>query len=385
MIKIKTFRAKNLQLALAMVREELGPDAAVLSTRDVRGGLFGLGGKQVEVTASSSIQVPSRFSHEEDESITDWQPSVERTRAGERYAETPSSTSRDYTLHEPTVARRQTDRLESMAQEARQRSHASPHVEIMNEMLHSGMDPAWARHLLHLVEQSLSADQWQDAMMVRGKLTQWVQSQLAVAPPIQLPVRPQPYVVAMVGPTGVGKTTTLAKLAAAFTLNEKVQVGLITIDTFRVGAVEQLRKYAEIMHLPMAVVESEDQMGRAMAHLAGCRLIFIDTAGRTPRDTSQLDILKGMLNKAQVDETHLVLSATTSAGSFQDAFHRYAAVRPNRMVLSKLDEVRGLGELFPMLRQSQVPIAYVTIGQQVPQDIEIASKTALASSMLGHR
>ena len=82
MIKIKTFREKNLQLALALVREELGPDAAVLSTRDVRGGLFGLGGKQVEVTASSSIQVPSRFAQEDDESNTEWQSSVESTRAG---------------------------------------------------------------------------------------------------------------------------------------------------------------------------------------------------------------------------------------------------------------------------------------------------------------
>ncbi len=290
--------------------------------------------------------------------------------------------------------KRQTDQLESltghqlrMASMARESSHDDrfAHCEsLMREMLGAGMDPMWARHLLQIAQESLSIEQWQDPLYVRGRVTHWVQSQLPIAPPIQAPNRERPYVIAMVGPTGVGKTTTLAKLAAGFTLEEKLQVGLITIDTFRIGAVEQLRKYAEIMSLPMAVVESAEEMKSAVQRLSQCRLLFIDTAGRTPRDAEQLDVLRSLLQAAQPDETHLVLSATTSVGSCQDAMHRYSVVQPNRMVLTKLDEVRGLGELFPMLRQATVPLSYVTTGQNVPEDIEAAQQTRLAAFMLGH-
>ncbi len=151
---------------------------------------------------------------------------------------------------------------------------------------------------------------------------------------------------------GSRKDDDISQASRGFTLEEKLQVGLITIDTFRIGAVEQLRKYAEIMSLPMAVVESAEEMKSAVQRLSHCRLLFIDTAGRTPRDAEQLDVLRSLLQAAQPDETHLVLSATTSVGSCQDAMHRYSVVQPNRMVLTKLDEVRGLGELFPMLRQA---------------------------------
>ncbi len=105
-------------------------------------------------------------------------------------------------------------------------------------------------------------------------------------------------------------------------------VGLITVDTYRVGAVEQLRKYADIMHLPMAVVESESQMREALHDMSTCQMIFIDTAGRTPRDVRQLEMLDRLMEVAKPDEVHLVLSATSSESSFQHALQRYAAIRP---------------------------------------------------------
>lgn len=373
-MQIKTFRAKNLQRALARVRDELGPDAAVLATRDIGGGLTSWWtGNRVEVTASTSVQVHTRL------------PGVE-------LAEPAEATSHEESPRRIEKARRQTDQLESMAQliprmvtPVAENPLSRVHQDIYNELLSAGMDTVWARHLLQIAQESLTEEQWLDPIMVRGKLTYWVQSQLSIAPPIQLGQhRSRPFVVALVGPTGVGKTTTLAKLAAGFTLEEKLKVGLITIDTFRIGAVEQLSKYAEIMNLPMAVVESENEMQSAIQKMSDCRLIFIDTAGRTPRDASQLELLQGMLLAAQPDETHLVMSATTSANSFIDAMHRYSVVAPNRLVLSKLDEVRGLGELFPALRQKTLPIAYVTTGQNVPRDIESAKQTRLAAFMLGH-
>ncbi len=402
MVMIKTFRARSLPLALAKVREELGPDAAVLATRDVRGGFLGFGGRGVEVTASSSIQVPSRLP-EIDRSLTSISASASLPVSTPNEANIPSDnvppkdakSGPSKNLPERS-ARRQTDQLESMTKKlvaapndhrfTKPQGQVTPdprHVEIMNELLHSGMDPTWARHLLQVVEQSLTPAQWDDPLLVRGKLAHWVHSQLSISPPIEIPDRTQPYVVALVGPTGVGKTTTIAKLAARFTLEDKLKVGLITIDTFRIGAVDQLRRYAEIMSLPMSVVETEQEMQSAIQQLRDCRIIFIDTAGRTPRDTTQIDWLKKMLQAANVDETHLVLSATTSPGNFQDALHRHAHIQPNRLVLSKIDEVRGLGELFPVLRQTKLPMSYVTTGQNVPKDIEPAATTRIAAFMIG--
>ncbi len=119
--------------------------------------------------------------------------------------------------------------------------------------------------------------------------------------------------VALVGPTGVGKTTTIAKLAANFRLRDGIRMGLVTVDTYRIAAVEQLRTYAEIIDLPMKVVTSPREMRRALEELQGLDLILIDTAGRSPRDELKIQELKSLLNEAQVDEVHLVLSLTVAA------------------------------------------------------------------------
>ncbi len=132
-------------------------------------------------------------------------------------------------------------------------------------------------------------------------------------------------IVALVGPTGVGKTTTVAKLAAGFRIEARRRVGLLTIDTFRIAAVQQLRAYAEIMDLPMEVVEKPDQMKPALDRLGDVDLVLIDTAGRSPRSDARIDQLVELLRSAQPDETHLVLSSTNSASSIQLALRGICA------------------------------------------------------------
>jgi flagellar biosynthesis protein FlhF len=190
-------------------------------------------------------------------------------------------------------------------------------------------------------------------------------------------------VVALIGPTGVGKTTTIAKLAANFRLRDGIRMGLVTVDTYRIAAVEQLRTYAEIIDLPMKVVTSPREMRRALDELSGLDLVLIDTAGRSPRDELKIQELKSLLAEAQVDEVHLVLSLVASARSLQATAEKFAPAGATALILTKLDEAVGMGTLLSMARRTTLPISYLTTGQDVPDDIEHANMRRVSRLVLG--
>jgi flagellar biosynthesis protein FlhF len=205
-------------------------------------------------------------------------------------------------------------------------------------------------------------------------------------------IRTQPgerHVVALVGPTGVGKTTTIAKLAAGFRIEARRRVGMVTIDTFRIAAVQQLKAYAEIMDLPMEVVERPDQMGQALDRLGDVDLVLIDTAGRSPRSDARIDQLVELLRTAQPDETHLVLSATSSPATVQSVIKGFAPIRPTAAILTKLDEAPYTAGIISAIVASEsfagIPLSYLTNGQQVPDDIAIADAEALLSRLIPAR
>jgi flagellar biosynthesis protein FlhF len=185
-----------------------------------------------------------------------------------------------------------------------------------------------------------------------------------------------------VGPTGVGKTTTIAKLAANFRLRDRHNVGLITVDTYRIAAVEQLRTYADIIDLPMEVVSTPREMREAVCRLSHLDLVLMDTAGRSPRDELKLQELKTMLSEAAADEVHLVLSATAGAHALKKTARHFADVGTTGLILTKLDEAIGLGNLLPLLRGCDLPMSYVTNGQKVPDDIQAADRERLAAATL---
>jgi flagellar biosynthesis protein FlhF len=184
-------------------------------------------------------------------------------------------------------------------------------------------------------------------------------------------------VVALVGPTGVGKTTTIAKLAAHYRLREQCRVGLITVDTYRIAAVEQLKTYAEIMDLPLEVVATPREMRAAVGRLADVDLVLIDTAGRSPRDAVRLNELRGLLAESQADEVHLVLSAVAGPDSIDIAAGAFSTVGVSALVLTKLDEAVSLDWLPVLLNRHRLPLSYTTNGQNVPDDIRPASAAAL--------
>ena len=217
---------------------------------------------------------------------------------------------------------------------------------------------------------------------IQAALCEAVGQCIPIAPPIRA-VAGTRRVVALVGPTGVGKTTTVAKLAANFKLVHGLRVGLVTVDTYRIAAVEQLKTYAEIIDLPLAVANDPGQMSQAIDELGAVDLVFIDTAGRSPRDEVKIRELAEFMAQARPDEVHLVLSAGATERTLRSAVERFAQVRADRLILTKLDEAESLGAVLGVLGQANRPVSYLTTGQAVPDDIEPADRKRLARLVLG--
>ena len=192
----------------------------------------------------------------------------------------------------------------------------------------------------------------------------------------------EPYVVALVGPTGVGKTTTIAKLAAACRFRDGLSVGLLTTDSFRMAAVEQLRSYAEILKIPLEVVIEPEEMQDALHRLEACDVILIDSAGRSRRDHERLGQLQAFLDAAGPDETHLVLSTTSGERTMLRDADAFASLGADRVVLTKLDETDGFGVILNVIRRLGTRISFVTTGQEVPDDIEQGGAGRIARMLL---
>ncbi len=230
-----------------------------------------------------------------------------------------------------------------------------------------------------LPEMGAWSEQAQAALAVSA-IKDLITRRVATAGPIELtPGRAK--VVALIGPTGVGKTTTIAKLAAQFALIQKKRVALLTVDTYRIAAVEQLKTYSQIIGLPVSIGYSTAEVLPILQQYADYDLILIDTAGRSQQHAMQIGELKALLDVVDC-ETHLVLSAPTKEYDMVDAARRFAAARVDRLIFSKLDETASYGTLLNVADQTGIPISYITTGQSVPEDLEIAESARLADMIL---
>jgi flagellar biosynthesis protein FlhF len=181
----------------------------------------------------------------------------------------------------------------------------------------------------------------------------------------------------------VGKTTTAAKLAARCALQLGRRVGLISVDTFRIAAVEQLRTYAKIIGVPFRVALDVAAFRSAIADLADRDVVLVDTAGQSPKDERTLMELLGLFPEEMAVEVHLVLAITTRTRDLEQILRHYAPVRASRLLLTKLDETECHGPLLGLPVVSRLPVSYLTTGQNVPDDIEEATPRIVADYLLG--
>jgi flagellar biosynthesis protein FlhF len=445
MNEVKTFRAATMQEALDLIRQDLGGEAVILHTRHISHRRFLPWKKredEVEVTAGLGINIRSQVPRRRPKNATatpKYTPATKKSstrsnavRAGssprisampsfpaERFeqmssdGDTVSLSSRPKRNSVPTRAASKVsiqpqtarlrsskefsagefssklDSIQSMLENLGRIGHRSNGEDIPSELFHlytnlidAEVEDDLARELIFRLKQNVTPDQLNNPDVVKALLAGMVQSEIRCSQPIS-PVEGKRKVVALVGATGVGKTTTIAKLAANFRLRDGIKMGLVTVDTYRIAAVEQLRTYAEIIDLPMKVVTNPLEMRRALDELVGLDLVLIDTAGRSPRDDLQIQELKRLLAEANVDEVHLVISMTSSLRTLEATAEKFSAANTTSLIATKLDEAASMGTLLSLARKIPLPISYLTTGQDVPDDIESARPERIARLVLG--
>lgn len=261
-------------------------------------------------------------------------------------------------------------------------------TSLLQRLLAEGVEESLALEVLAEVHRADSGDAGGvsgDGGAAKGRLEQrlasYLLSRLGSACAAQ-PIRPDARIAAFVGPTGVGKTTTVAKLAAQHVLSGERRVGVVTTDTFRIAAIDQLRTYANILQVPLETVYEPGDLAGALERLADRDLILIDTAGRNFQNPAHVDEMQALLSGTAVDETFLVLSLTTKASDLNqiaDAFSNAV----DKLLLTKMDETLSYGSALNLLLRHPMPLSYVTTGQNVPDDIETASLEKLVNSVVG--
>jgi flagellar biosynthesis protein FlhF len=364
-MQIKRYEASNMREAMARIKKDLGPDAVILSTKKISGDK-----PLIEITAALDRDFapaePHRIRHQDD---------------GQRH---------EHSLNELRLEIRN---LRSCIQEATQHVPVKSDLLDLKEALNVLCDHVAVKNALHLHDIYLrlilngvsrikalrlverlkhdfpppAADTYEKAAGLTEKL---------IAASFLKDEPREKRIKAFIGPTGVGKTTTLAKLAAHYCLEKKMKVGLITTDTYRIAASEQLKIYAKIMGIPVEIASCKDKFQQALSNYAEKDLILVDTPGRNHRDEQCMKSLKSVLTDNM--ETFLLLSPVSSREYLLDAADRFRLFHYDRIILTKLDECTRFGGMIDVLDNIAKPISYVTTGQNVPKDIERATPERLA-------
>ena len=386
-MKVKTFRGPTMAEALDQVKQQFGRDAVILNTRSDPGGrVLGLGGKPyVEITAAPES--------------SDLPPRARRGKMAQGYEATVGAegAAQDLSLGNANSSARLSESLLSEVESLKavvgdlvretRRAQAAHIPSALHDtyarLVENAVAEEIAQQLLLRVRDRLGDDRLHDAVAVRAELASAVESMVPTAGPIELSTVKGPTIISLVGPTGVGKTTTIAKLAANFSLREGKRVGLITIDTYRIAAVEQLRTYAQIIDVPLEVVMRPTELVDAVQRMSDRDVILIDTAGRSQRDTVKIQELRQFFDVVKPHEVHLVVSGTCGEAVMRDAVQRFSAVGIDRVILTKLDEAIGFGVILSCLQRVDARLSYVTTGQNVPDDIRLGEGKVLSRLVLG--
>jgi len=393
-MRIKRFVGRTLKDATEQMRKDLGPDAVVLNSRNIprQGQLSFLAKEMFEVTAAVDDVTPPRRNPyarrtaaaladgEEREAPEAAEDPVESLRkVAERFQQRPAGDGERKGKHG----------AEEFAQLKLELSEMRGTLSTVVEHLKYDRMPALPEHLRALymtlvnqdVEARLAADLVQSvyaSAAAEEKPLGAKAAERAVLEAMAGLVPPSPetktrrrrtHVAALVGPTGVGKTTTVAKLAAINKLIHHRSVGLVSADTYRIGAIEQLRTFAAIADIPMEVAYKPAELAAAIRKFRDKDIVFIDTVGRSQRSPKELTDLARFIDAADPDDIHLVLSAATSTKNALDIIEKFRVLKPNRLLFSKLDEAVTLGGLLSVASRDRLPVSFVTTGQTVPDDI----------------
>lgn len=340
-MQIRRFEGKDVQDVLRQVKEVLGPEAIILSNKTIRSPRPGLPRSIVEVVAA----VDRREKPDPGPAAQPFSPWA----WGDRGAH-------------------------------RQRSPAEKLDEssLLERILLTGLYPEFVNRLKEEIQVIRQGSDERISDIYQRLLHNKLMEMIDVSGPYQ----DKSKIWSFVGPTGVGKTTTLVKLAAHFHLRLGKKITILTIDTYRIGAQEQLQTYSRILGVPMEVALTPAELREAIQRHWGQDLLLIDTAGRNPQDTAMMNELRDFLTVHPAIENHLVLSATTKDPDLARIVQSFCIFPIASYIITKLDETEVYGPIFNQMLRYRRPLSYLTNGQRVPEDIELATKVRVAGLVL---
>ena len=384
---IKKFQASNEKDAILQAKEEMGSDAVVLNIKTIKHkGVKRLFKKDiVEVTAALEERMPTANIPTNAIDIAagkDLEKPEDKSTAIEEKLDS---------LQEMLVSQmknnvEKADKAEDKNGNKKEENTNFAFIQLVyNQLLENEVDEKYANQIISEVESSLKKESNMDTILsgIYQKII------LKLGQPYKIDMEDKTSkVVFFIGPTGVGKTTTIAKLASDFKLDKKLKVAMITSDTYRIAAVEQLRTYANILGVPIQVVYTLEEMNNAIEGFKEYDLILVDTAGRSHKNKEQCEEIRHMIKDSTVDENqkkeiYLVLSAATKYKDLLNIVEVYEKIGKYNLVFTKLDETSSLGNILNVRLKTGASLSYVTCGQVVPDDIRLLDAQALAKKLLG--
>ncbi|MGO5065065.1 MULTISPECIES: flagellar biosynthesis protein FlhF [unclassified Clostridium] len=403
-MKIKKYVVNDMNEAMTRIRYELGADAIIISQRKVRRrGFLGLFSKKsLEVTAAidnyskekkhnyntgykvnneNNIEIIKKMIEERNNNAKFNSNIDSDTNVSDRYKEIVISKNDKF--ENKSIKEKDTTETKALMDEIRglktivenmgknQKSNKDEDSSLMKFFKDMDLEEELIENIIKKVRNL------EDNIDEREKIKRVIEDN------IEIKLNSVGKITVLVGPTGVGKTTTIAKLAGKLALIDKKKVGLITIDTYRIGAVEQLKTYADIMNIPFKVVFSIKDMEKAITDLQYCDVILVDTTGRSSKNMMQISELRAFIEKIKEKSVHLVISASTKNKDIETIIKGYNVLEYENIIITKLDETSTYGSILTILDEAKKPISFITTGQDVPDDIKEGNKEEIAKIILG--
>ena len=357
-MQIKKFKAKTLKEAIAEMKNEFGEDAIVLSTKVIDNFNDGIEHKLFEITAGV----------EEEELVEAISDDTKSTKVSDFQTEMKKLTEKIYGFNQ-----KESEQNKNINKKGYKTT--SDLVQIKNDLIEKDID-------LDLVNTIMEKISQYSPFVNEANKEDYLISTLASLIPtsdFELNKKDQPKIISLVGPTGVGKTTCIAKLAVISKILHNLDIGLISIDTYRLGALDQLKIFSEISNIDFLVAYEPNDVKKYLKKFRKKDIVFVDTVGRSQNNSKLLNSINDFLKVTKVDETYLVLNSTSDYKVMLDVAEKFKVLNYDALIFTKLDEAITYGNLVNLVSKTGVPIKYLTNGQVIPDDIIAADSQFIAN------
>ena len=378
---IKRYKAKSIQEAIGRIKEDIGPDAMILSTRRLPTNtrsrqIFEVTAALQKTTEDEELVLDDHSDHGGQDKFLSGRYHAYRSDGTQRRAfrQWEDPYTEQFSIKDMLFLIDQAGGLPDFLQQYPESLY------LYVRLVKAGISE---RHVRQIMSHGIGTNRQKRLSMeeITKGIVNAIMSMITVHDPFR-PKNGSTQMAAFIGPTGVGKTTTIAKLAASLRLHQKKEIGIISVDNYRIGAVDQLRTYASIMGLPCLSAFTPQELQMAVRKMRDKEIVLIDTAGQSHLDKDRMKELRRLMEGADEISSHLVLSVTTEPQDMKEVARNFSILNPETYVFTKLDETRRPGTIIDQVCRLNMPISFVTSGQRVPEDILAASKRNILKLIL---